>query len=69
MDDLMIHPDRVGPNYREVTGVYVRAKTPDGRWVNADVIQLTKEPLLRWMAEREPDTPTQLVLILMGHPR
>ncbi len=53
------------------TGVYVRAKLPNGKWDSVDVSLLTASSLLRWLRSRGGDNPLaeDLVGIVLGYGR
>jgi len=48
------------------TGIYVRAMV-DGRWVSADIAHLERASLVEWLTKS--DRASQVVLLLLGHPR
>lgn len=50
------------------TGIYVRAQNSVGLWENSDLAHITRESLLSWLANPNV-SPTQVVLILLGHVR
>jgi hypothetical protein len=65
--DLMVDPtrmDRIG------TGVYVRARAPDGTPGSWDIMQLDAASLKRWLRSRggENDWAEGVVALLLGHP-
>ena len=39
------------------TGIYVRAQTPDGRWVSVDIAELDKPSLNAFLKSRGGDNP------------
>ncbi len=51
------------------TGIYVRAQDINGKWVSADICQLTKVSLLEWLRSRGGDNPwaEDTVGILLGY--
>lgn len=56
--------EKVGGNI--ATGIYVRAKWPDGGWRNADICELDCDSLLSWL-RTTPDRAEKVVLALLGH--
>lgn len=52
-----------------MTGIVVRAETPGGRVINADIADLDKASLLEWLRSRGGDNPwaEDCVGILLGH--
>lgn len=71
--ELKMAPDRAGLHHED-TGIYVRAKNKEGRWDNADIAELDKESLLKWLASRDDNGPNtkwrdDVILILLGHHR
>lgn len=66
MTDLRVAPERRG---QEGTGIYVRAKDVDERWISADIASLTRESLDRWLRSRDSiEWPIGVVMILLGWP-
>lgn len=64
--DLEVSPARRG---WETTGIYVRAKDPDGKWDSVDIVSLTRDSLDRWLRSRDSiDWPVSVVMILLGYP-
>lgn len=63
---LTVDPARLseGP-----TGIYVRAKGPEGRFGTYDIFDLTKESLTAWLKSRggNNEWAENTVLILLGH--
>lgn len=49
-DRLKVDPNRV--HYDGMTHIFVRALSPDGRWMNADIAQLDQPSLLSWLRSR-----------------
>lgn len=52
------------------TGIYVRAKTPDGKWNAVDIGVLSRGSLIRWLLSRGKDNmqwPINTVLTMLGH--
>ena len=51
------------------TGIYVRAKFPEGGWGNVDIRDLDAESLLRWLRSRGGNNQLaeNVVGILLGH--
>lgn len=67
--ELKVDPDRANEEY-EFTRVYVRALGVDGKWGNADIAQLDKESLIKWLRhtnETENTLAERTVLVLLGH--
>ncbi len=47
---------RIDPERRDLpgeTGIFVRAQSQDGSWTSADILQLTRESLIEWLASRD----------------
>ena len=71
--ELLVDGERLEPNVSAGiyarTGIYVRAKQPDGKWISADLCQLSKESLLAWLRSRGGNNPwaEDTVGILLGH--
>lgn len=55
--------------FTEATGIYVRAKSADERWVNADIAELDGQSLLAWLRSRGGDNrwAEDVVGLLLGH--
>jgi len=66
MEDLNVDPTRIGEVW-ELTGVYIRAKGPDGRWGSFDIVQLDRESLRAFLEEKPKKWSVDLVGILCGH--
>lgn len=51
------------------TGIFIRAKFPNGKWDSVDIYALTKESLLSWLRSRgqENSWAENVVGILLGH--
>jgi len=51
------------------TGIYVRALSPEGKWMSVDIALLDKESLLSWLRSRGGNNPwaENVVGILLGH--
>lgn len=67
--DLLVDPTRTLKADEDRTGIYVRAKRPDGKWISADMYQLDRESLHRWLRFRGGENPwaENCVLTLLGH--
>lgn len=68
--NLLTDPERYQKYGEEnVTGIYVRAKNPDGEWKSVDIAVLDKPSLLRWLQSRGGDNrwAEDVVGILLGH--
>lgn len=65
--DLNVDPERLDPQWR--TGIWLRAKLPDGTWDNVDLFQLDKPSLLMWLRQAGGNNPIaeNTVGILLGH--
>jgi len=65
--EFLVDPERLEPNFS--TGLYVRAKRPDGKWISADLCQLDKPSLLAWLKSRGGNNrwAEDTVGILLGH--
>ena len=53
----------------KMTGVYVRAQTPDGKWGSFDISELDGESLYTFLRSRGGDNPwaETIVGIMLGH--
>jgi hypothetical protein len=51
------------------TGIFVRAKDPEGEWCTVDIWALDRASLLAWLRSRGGDNPwaENVVGILLGH--
>jgi uncharacterized protein (DUF927 family) len=50
--DLLVDAQRLIDFGDNRTGIFVRAKFPNGKWDTADIIILTKESLIEWLESR-----------------
>lgn len=68
---MTILPERNLTDVQAPTGIFVRAKDPNGQWVNADIWQLDRDSLIEWLRSRGGDNPwaEQVVCLLLGHER
>lgn len=66
---LRYDPNRDFPSLDGATGIYVRARRPDGTWDNADIAELDRDSLIRWLRSREDEArfAEQVVLAMLGH--
>lgn len=68
---LRVKADRLNLDPREPdwTGILVRAQAPDGSWMNADIGQLDRESLHRWLRSRGGRNlwAENVVLMILGH--
>jgi len=65
--ELKINAERWNNRDMEsVTGIYIRAMTPGGKWDNADLAQLDRESIIEWTKSRENGALNTL-LILLGY--
>ena len=55
--ELAVDKIRLENDYSFHTGVFVRAKFPNGKWDSVDVSLLTKESLLEWLRSRGGNNP------------
>ena len=64
--ELTVDPTRP---YGADTGIYVRAKNSDGKWVNSDIYELDKASLKVWLRSRggENEWAESVVFLLLGH--
>jgi len=65
--ELKINPERI--NESEIgglSGIYIRAMTPDGKWDNADLCQLDRESVIKWTKSRKNGALNAL-LIMLGY--
>ena len=65
--ELKADPDRVD-KYSD-TGIYVRAKTPEGKWDAVDIAELDLPSLKAWLRSRGGDNEwaENTVYLLLGH--
>jgi hypothetical protein len=49
------------------TKILVRAQGTEGEWANADIAELDRDSLLRWL-RRYPARAELVLLVLLGHP-
>ncbi len=64
---LKVDPERVGII---ATGIFVRAKDPDGKSCSADIADLTADSLVNGLSSKSQSTPhlaTQLLQTVLGH--
>ena len=66
--ELVLSVDPGRENWRDCTGIFVRAKEEDGAWDSVDIAMLKKESLLAWLRSRE-GLAERTVLTLLGYPR
>jgi hypothetical protein len=66
--ELLIDPARHDALHG-ITGIYVRAKDPDGRWGSFDIAELDRPSLDVWLRSRggENEWAESVVAILLGH--
>jgi len=68
--ELKVDPARlkVCENEGVSTGIFVRAKTPEGKWDSVDIFALDKESLNTWLRSRggENEWAESVVRILLG---
>lgn len=51
------------------TGIFVRAKAPDGKWVSADIATLDRDSLMNWLRSGgSHDLAERTVALLLQHP-
>ena len=71
--ELLVDQSRLNASgdARTETGIFVRAKFPNGKWDTADISWLTKESLTEWLRSRggENEWAEQVVYILLGYER
>ena len=69
MRELIVDVDRRDGEDFVSTGIYVRAKSPEGRWGTFDIVQLDAPSLLAWLRSRGGDNPwaEDVVGLLLGH--
>lgn len=62
-----IDPARTDPEL--TTGIFVRAKNEDGKWLSVDISWLKKDHLLHWLRSRDGNNrwAEDVVGILLGH--
>jgi len=63
--EYKFNENRLSPEY-ELTGIYIRAKKPDGSWDNADLLQLERESVINWTNSRE-NGAIDALLIMLGY--
>jgi len=70
-DELKVDPERIAKygDKGTLTGIYVRAKMPSGKWVSADIMVLEKDSLLSWLRSRGGENPwaENTVGIILGY--
>lgn len=68
---LEVDPERRLADGAPGTGIYVRARDPEGHWDAFDICELTRPSLIEWLRSRGGNNPwaEEVVLILLGHPR
>lgn len=61
--------DRFRMESENETGIFVRAQTPAGKWISADIWQLDRRSLHRWLRSRGGRNlwAENCVLSLLGH--
>jgi hypothetical protein len=69
MKDPTIDPKRAIEFADANTGIHLRAKDQDGKWLAADIATLDKESLIAWLRSRGGDNQwaEDVVGILLGH--
>jgi hypothetical protein len=67
--ELTVDPKRALAEDERATGIFVRARDPNGRIRNADIVELDRASLLVWLRSRGGDNPwaEDVVGILLGH--
>lgn len=67
-EPLEVDPLRTPLEEGYFTGIYVRALGLDGNIGTYDILELTRESLLRWLdADNDPQRVLHVVQILLGH--
>lgn len=66
---LRISEARCCADDNDRTGIYVRAQLSSGKWINADIYQLERDSLHRWLRSRGGKNlwAENCVLSLLGH--
>lgn len=66
---LKVDPTRVLADPDAGTGIYIRAQNTDGRYVNADLVELDKASVLVWLRSRGGGNrwAEDVVGLLLGH--
>lgn len=69
--ELWADPIRWSREGRQVTtGIYVRARTPDGKEDAVDISMLSRGSLIQWLLSRGEDNiswPISTILVMLGH--
>ena len=70
--ELWVDPQRWvrSEEHLVTTGIYVRARNPDGSWDAVDIGMLSRGSLIRWLLSRGEDNiawPINTVLVMLGH--
>ncbi len=68
--ELKVCPKRINiPELHSQTGVYVRAKSPEGKWGSYDIAELDGESLLKFLKSRggKNKWAEDIVGICLGH--
>jgi hypothetical protein len=62
---LKINPERFGnQELDDVTGIFIRAFHPDGKWENVDLCQLDRKSIIEWTNSRKNGALNALLFIL-----
>jgi len=67
--ELLIDPERMARSRFWVTGIMVRAKGLDGKYLSVDISDLDRASLLVWLRSRGGSNlwAENTVLLLLGH--
>ena len=67
--DYLVDNDRLEQYKDSSTGIFVRAKTSEGKWDSFDILVLTRESLFDWLRSRggSNEWAEQCVALLLGH--
>lgn len=68
---MKVDPNRYGnAAYHEATGIYTRAKNPDGKWDSVDIAELDEPSLTEFLTGRGGDNlwAENVVRIMLGWP-
>lgn len=66
LHEISIDPRR---EYEGKTGIYVRAKNSEGKWISTDIWALDRESLLCWLRSRGGvnEWAENALMLLLGH--
>jgi len=70
-EDVPLRFDAERSGMHGATGIYVRAKNADGHWGNADIAEIDRVSLFRWLRSRGGENlwAENTVMLLLGWPQ